>query len=126
NVRIIDSAAKALKLPPEKVFVNLDRYGNTSAASIPIATVEAIEAGRINPDDHIVFVGFGAGLTWGAVTIQWTEPTTRRAHPIRREARGRLRRSWASVKSLGNRVLRRVDAGVSGVIDKVEGNNGSL
>ena len=126
NVRIIDSAAKALKLPPEKVFVNLDRYGNTSAASIPIATVEAIEAGRINPDDHIVFVGFGAGLTWGAVTIQWTEPTTRRAHPIRREARGRLRRSWASVKSLGNRVLRRVDAGVSGVIDKVEGHNGSM
>ncbi len=121
NLRIIDSAARALKLPSEKVFVNLDRYGNTSAASIPIATCEAIEKGLVNPGDHVVFVGFGAGLTWGACALEWTEPTIPRVSKIEREARGRLRHSWANLKSFGHRVLRRVDTGVSRVIDKVEG-----
>ena len=75
NSRIIDYAAKALNLPSEKIFVNLERYGNTSSASIPIALTEAIESKRVNPGDHIVFVGFGGGLTWGACAMEWTVAT---------------------------------------------------
>lgn len=71
NKRIIDSAAKYLKMPEEKVVVNIQEYGNTSAASIPIALSEAVESGRIKDGDIIVFVGFGGGLSWGAVTWRW-------------------------------------------------------
>ncbi len=71
NVRIIDAAAKRLDLPPEKVFVNVDRYGNTSAASVPMALCEAWQQGRIRPGSLVVTVGFGAGLTWGANVIRW-------------------------------------------------------
>jgi len=74
NQRIIESAARGLKLPMERFMVNLDRYGNTSTASIPLAAVEAIQEGRLSPGDQIVFVGFGGGLTWGAVAVQWTGP----------------------------------------------------
>ncbi len=74
NQRIIETAARRLKIPMERVVVNLDRFGNTSTASIPLAAVEAIQDGRVKPGDQIVFVGFGAGLTWGAVAAQWTGP----------------------------------------------------
>ncbi len=75
NIRIIESSVvRQLKFPKEKVFINLDRYGNTSTASIPIALVEAVEAGRIHPGDHIVLVGFGAGLTWAAALREWGMP----------------------------------------------------
>lgn len=74
NQRIIESAARGLKFPIERFVINLDRYGNTSTASIPIATVEAIQEGRLNPGDQVVFVGFGGGLSWGAVAAQWTGP----------------------------------------------------
>jgi 3-oxoacyl-[acyl-carrier-protein] synthase-3 len=73
-MRIIQAAARSLKLNAERVFSNLEHYGNTSAASIPIALCEAIQAGRIHPNDHLVLVGFGAGLTWGAAVIQWGVP----------------------------------------------------
>jgi 3-oxoacyl-[acyl-carrier-protein] synthase-3 len=71
NLRIIQSAAKRLGLPMEKVIVNVDKYGNTSAASIPIALDEGIKSGRIRNDDVIALVGFGGGLTWGASIIRW-------------------------------------------------------
>ncbi len=71
NRRIIDAAAKYLDMPDDKVIVNIEEYGNTSAASIPIALSEALHAGRIKPGDIIVFVGFGGGLSWGAVTWRW-------------------------------------------------------
>jgi 3-oxoacyl-[acyl-carrier-protein] synthase-3 len=71
NKRIIDAAAKYLDMPEDKVIVNIQEYGNTSAASIPIALSEAVEAGRIQDGDVIVFVGFGGGLSWGAVTWRW-------------------------------------------------------
>lgn len=71
NKRIIDSAAKYLNMPEEKVIVNIQEYGNTSAASIPIALSEAVHAGKIKDGDVIVFVGFGGGLSWGAVTWRW-------------------------------------------------------
>lgn len=72
NLRIIDSACKRLAVPLEKVFVNLDRYGNMSAASIPVALSEAASQGQIKTGDHILVVGFGGGLTWGAAVIKWT------------------------------------------------------
>jgi 3-oxoacyl-[acyl-carrier-protein] synthase-3 len=71
NKRIIDSAAKYLQMPEEKVIINIQEYGNTSAASIPIALSEAVADGKIKDGDVIVFVGFGGGLSWGAVTWRW-------------------------------------------------------
>lgn len=71
NIRIIQSAVKNLKIPPEKVFTNVQRYGNTSAASIPIALCEAIEAGKVTVGSNLALVGFGGGLSWGAAVIQW-------------------------------------------------------
>lgn len=71
NIRIIDAAAKRMGLPPDRVFVNVDRYGNTSAASIGIALKEALDGGLIHRGSLLVFVGFGAGLTWGASVVRW-------------------------------------------------------
>jgi 3-oxoacyl-[acyl-carrier-protein] synthase-3 len=71
NSRIIDAAAARLDLPRENVVVNIDRYGNTSAASIPIALVEAEAAGRVNHGDNMVFVAFGGGLAWAAGVVRW-------------------------------------------------------
>lgn len=71
NIRIIQSAAKRLKLPMEKVIINVDKYGNTSAASIPLAMDEAIKDGKLKNGDIIVLVGFGAGLTWASCVIKW-------------------------------------------------------
>ena len=71
NYRIIDATARRLGLPMEKVFVNLDRYGNTSAASIPLALDEAWRSGRIRPGNLIELVTFGGGFTWAAAVIEW-------------------------------------------------------
>ena len=71
NLRIIDAAAKRLNLPTEKVYINLPKYGNTSSASIPIALDEAYHEQFIKKGDKIVLVGFGAGLTWAAVVLEW-------------------------------------------------------
>ena len=71
NVRIIDSAVRRLALPPEKLYRNLHKYGNTSAASIPIALDECIQEGKIKKGDTVVTVGFGAGLTWAAGVMKW-------------------------------------------------------
>ena len=77
NIRIIEAVAKGLDLPMEKMFVNLDKYGNTSAASVPIALAEAVNEGRVQVGDNVTIVAFGAGFTSGAVTIEWT------ADPVR-------------------------------------------
>jgi len=71
NTRIIKSAARLLGIPLDRFFINVDRYGNTSAASIPIALCEAVEDGRIKDGDNVVLVGFGGGLSWAAMAIQW-------------------------------------------------------
>jgi 3-oxoacyl-[acyl-carrier-protein] synthase-3 len=71
NARIIESAAKRLNLPDEKVFININEYGNTSAASVPIAFDECVRTGKIERGDIIVLVAFGAGLTWGANVIEF-------------------------------------------------------
>jgi 3-oxoacyl-[acyl-carrier-protein] synthase-3 len=106
NLRIIEAAARGLHLPIERFVVNIERYGNTSSASIPMAVCEAVEAGRVRPGDHLVLVGFGAGLTWGALALQWVE--TKRPPAVRR---GRLT-LWtflAHLRSFLLRVWRRLE-----------------
>jgi 3-oxoacyl-[acyl-carrier-protein] synthase-3 len=71
NIRIINAVAERLGLNPEKVFVNIERYGNTSAASVPIALDEAVENGRIHDNDLVLMVACGGGLTWGASLLRW-------------------------------------------------------
>ncbi|MCM3767532.1 MULTISPECIES: beta-ketoacyl-ACP synthase III [Bacillaceae] len=71
NIRIMEASRQRLELPVEKMSKTVDKYGNTSAASIPISIVEELEAGKIKDDDLIVMVGFGGGLTWGAIAIRW-------------------------------------------------------
>jgi 3-oxoacyl-[acyl-carrier-protein] synthase-3 len=71
NSRIIDSAAAKLGLPPERTFVNIDRYGNTSAASVPIALAEAADAGRLEKGDIVLLCGFGAGMSWASAIVRW-------------------------------------------------------
>jgi 3-oxoacyl-[acyl-carrier-protein] synthase-3 len=71
NVRIIDATARRLGLDDAKVYVNIHSYGNTSAATVPVALTEALEDGRINPGDVVVFTAFGGGLTWGSVVYRW-------------------------------------------------------
>jgi 3-oxoacyl-[acyl-carrier-protein] synthase-3 len=80
NIRIIQAAARGLKLPMDRFVVNLEKYGNTSTASIPMAMVEAIEKGQIKIGDKLVMVGFGAGLTWGALATTWTGPLPSKGH----------------------------------------------
>ena len=71
NMRIIDYAIRRLELQEDKVIINLDRYGNMSSASIPVALDEALSAGKIKHGDNVLLVGFGGGLTWGATLIKW-------------------------------------------------------
>jgi len=71
NQRIMDAVGERLNIPAKKIISNLAKYGNTSAASIPLALDEVVQAGKIQPDDTIATCGFGAGLTWGAAIFQW-------------------------------------------------------
>ena len=71
NIRIMEASRQRLELPDEKMSKTVKKYGNTSSASIPISIVEELEAGKIKDDDLIVMVGFGGGLTWGAIAIRW-------------------------------------------------------
>ena len=75
NMRILQAAARALKVDESMFVSNIDRYGNTSAASIPIALCEAITQGRIQQNDYIAFVGFGGGLTWASMVVKWGSPS---------------------------------------------------
>ncbi len=113
NKRIIDAASKKLKLAPEKVVVTLENYGNTSAASIPIAICEAINKGQIKQNQTLMLVAFGAGLTWGAGVLKWDVPPP--APPTRRqEAQRNLYYRWARVKSVLRRVVRSLEARIFG------------
>jgi 3-oxoacyl-[acyl-carrier-protein] synthase-3 len=71
NIRIIEHAAKKMNLPMDRVAVNVDRYGNTSTASIPLVLEESVKKGKIKDGDNVVMVGFGAGLTWAGLLIRW-------------------------------------------------------
>ncbi|MBO1913502.1 3-oxoacyl-ACP synthase, partial [Microvirga sp. 3-52] len=71
NIRIMEASRERLGLPIEKMSKTIQKYGNTSAASIPISLVDDLEEGKVKDDDVIVFVGFGGGLTWGAICMRW-------------------------------------------------------
>ncbi|MFS8638580.1 MAG: 3-oxoacyl-[acyl-carrier-protein] synthase III C-terminal domain-containing protein, partial [Gemmatimonadota bacterium] len=71
NIRIIEATAKYANIPMEKVYVNVDRYGNMSSATLPIALDEAIEEGRVKPGANILMVAFGAGFTWASTVMRW-------------------------------------------------------
>lgn len=71
NLRLIDAATQAAGIPPEKLFVNVDRYGNTAAASIPVALCEAAECGRLRAGDRVLLAGVGAGFSWASMVVQW-------------------------------------------------------
>ena len=77
NMRIIEGVRERLGLPEERAYVNIDRYGNTSSASIPIALDECVRAGRLKPGDKLAMAAFGGGATWGATTMTWTLPVAR-------------------------------------------------
>ena len=74
NRHIIETAARRMDLPIEKFLLNLERYGNMSAASVPVALCEAVESGRVKHGDVVVLTAFGAGLTWGSVVLRWQDP----------------------------------------------------
>ena len=76
NIRIINHAAEKLGIPEEKIVVNVDRYGNTSSGSIPLALADAADDGRLGPGKLVLMTGMGAGLTWGSALIDWTHLTT--------------------------------------------------
>ena len=76
NLRIIEAVVKRAGIPMERTFVNVDRYGNMSAATVPVALVESLEAGRVKPHAHLLLTGFGAGLTWSAHVVRWGARTT--------------------------------------------------
>jgi 3-oxoacyl-[acyl-carrier-protein] synthase-3 len=107
NLRIIqNSVLNQLKIPEEKVFVNLQKYGNTSTASIPIALCEAIEAGRLKPGYKVVFVGFGAGLTWAACAIDWRTPVEKLDTGWWRNTRRQATYSAAAARSMWKKAVR--------------------
>ena len=104
NIRIIKAAARGLNLPMERFIVNVEKYGNTSTASIPMAMVEALERGQIQPGEKIVMVGFGAGLTWGALAAEWTGPLPSKGHVHPEQYR-----TFARLRSLVRRGLRFIE-----------------
>ena len=107
NLRIIqNSVLNQLKIPEEKVFVNLQKYGNTSTASIPIALCEAIEAGRLKPGYKVVFVGFGAGLTWAACALDWRTPVEKLDTNWWRSTRRQATYSAAAARSMWKKAVR--------------------
>ncbi|RUA16031.1 MAG: ketoacyl-ACP synthase III [Clostridia bacterium] len=108
NERIIAVSMRNLKLPEEKVFMNLKNYGNTSTASIPIALYEAIEQNRVQPDDTIVMVGFGAGLTWAGTAIKWGVPTEKETSLWRASQRS-ANYGLAKVRSRFLRISRKLE-----------------
>ncbi len=107
NKRIIESAARGLRLPIDRFMVNVNRYGNTSTASIPLAFQDAMDQGRIRDGDHMVLVGFGAGLTWGALAMQWFEPAEKPTPRVRR--RRRFIRFYSRLRSFFRQVLRKIE-----------------
>lgn len=110
NVRIIETAAKRLKIPQERFYMNVHAVGNTSAASIPIALCDAVQDGRLRPDDNVVFVGFGGGLTWASSVVKWNVTAPEISLPRRewRRARYIVARGRSQVKKWRRRIVDRV------------------
>ena len=109
NKRIIQhSVLRQLKIPEDKVYVNVHKYGNTSTASIPIALCEAIEEGKVAPGDNLVFVGFGAGLTWGACSVKWSVPIEQPEATWWKNTQRQATYQAAAARSMWKRAIRRI------------------
>lgn len=110
NTRIIETAAKRLKIPQERFYMNVHAVGNTSAASIPIALCDAVHDGRLRPDDNVVFVGFGGGLTWASAVVKWNVTPPEISLPRRewRRARYIVARGRSKLKKWRRRIIDRV------------------
>ena len=121
NVRIIEAAARNLGLPLDMFIMNMDRYGNTSAASIPLALCEAVSDNRIKPSNNLIFVAFGGGLTWGATLVTWdvTKTTSQNQvwHKLRRQALYRVARIRSAIRR-GTRTIEGALWGEEEVADK--------
>lgn len=109
NIRIIKSASKYLNIGDDKVFTNLERYGNTSAASVPIALCEAIEQERVKTSDKIVMVGFGGGLSWGATVVKWGVPMPYKSEGWWYRSFRWFVYRWAAMRSEWIRLTRRLE-----------------
>lgn len=109
NQRIIEAAMRGLDISMERCITNVELYGNTSTASIPIAACEAVQRGRLQNGDWVVFVGFGSGLTWGAAVVKWTGPLLphRQVYPS-------SYRMWVRVRSWMLRWIRRIEGWIWG------------
>lgn len=118
NMRIIETSAKKLKLPVETFYMNVEHTGNTSAASIPIALCDAVREGRLKPNDNVVLVGFGGGLTWAASVIKW-DVTPPEVSFLDHEWK-RVRYVMARGRSRLRRLRRRVEAAAVGSRSKDE------
>jgi 3-oxoacyl-[acyl-carrier-protein] synthase-3 len=121
NARIITAAARSLKVDESRFMMNLDRYGNTSAASIPIALCEAAQQGRMKDDDYVALCGFGGGLAWGSMVIKWGVPKT--------EERALLKgqRRWLSYTvAVWRARLRRLSKSISQLIERLRPARGRL
>ena len=109
NKRIIQhSVLRQLRIPEDKVYVNVHKYGNTSTASIPIALCEAIDEGKVAPGDNLVFVGFGAGLTWGACTVKWSVPVEKPESTWWKNTQRQATYQAAAARSMWKRAIRRI------------------
>jgi len=109
NKRIIQhSVLRQLRIPEDKVYVNVHKYGNTSTASIPIALCEAIEEGKVAPGDNLVFVGFGAGLTWGACAVKWSVPVEKPESTWWTNTQRQATYQAAAARSMWKRAIRRI------------------
>ena len=112
NDRITQAAARSLGIAPDKFMSNIDRYGNTSAASIPIALCEAIDSGKVSAGDHLAFCGFGGGLAWAAMVLTWTGVETGEPRTLAKQRR-QLTYAGARWRRRTLRWSRRIDEVVS-------------
>ncbi len=122
NLRIIQAAARSLKVEPELFMSNLDRYGNTSAASIPIALCEAVQQGRVQADDHLVFIGFGGGLTWASMVIKWGDPRSTESPGILKEQRRQISYLLARFRA----TIRRINRQASTLLERIRPRRGRI
>lgn len=116
NRRIIEAAARGLRIPMDRMMMNIEKFGNTSSASIPLAVCEAMDEERIHPGDHLVLVGFGGGLTWGALVMEWIEPD--RVVSTTRKIRRRFLLILARIRSFALRILRKIEGWIWGASNK--------
>lgn len=121
NQRILASAARKLKIDIDRFMSNVDRYGNTSAASIPIALCEAIEQGKIHDDDYLALVGFGGGLSWASMIIQWGVPDEQ---PNRRL--GQQRRQLSYVLSRIRNRINRIRRSINQLLKRIRPHRGRI